>query len=141
MKKVVIFSFFILIVLGIVLVFFSKKDIPLFISFCSVKNEFQKITKYIGYEKTNTMTITQFLYDEDPNHWEMLSINKKGDVEYKNKVILNSEQLPLNDCSAYTDNELIILFQAKGIKPREGCNPNDKINNGTLGCYIDNPDS
>ena len=59
---------------------------------------------------------------------------------FKNKIVLTQKGMPLNDDTAYTTIELKILFAAKGIKPRKWCNPNNTVKNGSLGCYIDNPD-
>ncbi len=90
--------------------------------------------------KFKTMTIKEFLYDKNNNHWNELYINKHGNVEYNKRVILNNNFVPLNNANAYSYTELDILFAAQKIKPREGCNPADYIKNGRLGCFMDIPD-
>lgn len=82
-----------------------------------------------------------FLYDEDPNRFDKININKNGNVEYKGKVIYNDNGEPLNDNTAYTTVEIKVLIAAKHIEPREGCDPGDTDKNGTLGCYIEIPDN
>ena len=86
------------------------------------------------------MTIKEFLYDKNSNHWNDLYINKYGNVEYNGKIILNNNLLPLNINNAYSYTELDILFAAQKVEPKEGCNPADHIKNGRLGCYMDMPD-
>lgn len=89
-----------------------------------------------------TMTVEEFLDDKNPNRHNELYLNKDGDVEYKKMVIIkDNDHKPLNSNSAYYDDELIMYFRANGIRPEKlGCNQSDRIKNGTLGCYIDNPD-
>lgn len=90
--------------------------------------------------ETKTMTINEFLSDNDSKRWEKLSLNDKGVVVYKDKVILNYKGVPLSDDTSFYDTELLIVIKAMKIKPRFGCNPKNIKKNGTLGCYIDNPD-
>ena len=93
------------------------------------------------YKKTDTISIDEYLYSQkSDDDWKTLKINKKGDVIFKNKVILTNKGVPLNKHTAYTDTEFKILFVAEDAKPRKGCNPNDTLKNGVIGCYIDNPD-
>lgn len=86
-----------------------------------------------------TMTVEEFLHEENTNRWSEVYINKNGNVEYKNMVIIkDSDHKPINEKTAYSDTELILLFRAQGDRPEErGCDPTDIVNNGTLGCYLD----
>ena len=96
--------------------------------------------KYSGkYKPSETMTFDEYLSKGEID-WEALKLNKHGDVIYKNKVIMLYNDIPLNDESAYTTIEIKTCLAAKKVEPREGCDPSDTANNGTLGCYIDNPD-
>ena len=91
--------------------------------------------------ENKSITIKDYLYlnKESINH-KILKLDDKGNVIYKDKYILTEKGLPLNYDSAYTDDEFKVLFYAAEIKPKKNCNPKDKIRNGALGCYIDNPD-
>ena len=89
----------------------------------------------------NIAPIDFYLYDEDPNRFELIHINKNGNVEYKGKVLYTDNGKPLNRDTAYTTIELKVLFAAERIEPREGCDSGDTAKNGTLGCYVDIPDN
>ena len=131
-------KFFIVIILILVIssvfVFCFKNEISSF--YCNKKSEFQKKTKIIGYNQEKTLSISQFLRNSDTKDREELYINKKGDVSYKDKVILTIDGIPLNDCSAYTKDEMLIMIKVNKVQPKEGCNPDDIITNGVFGCYI-----
>lgn len=86
------------------------------------------------------MTIEEFLYDKDAKRWEKLNLNSEGQVMYKNRIILNYNNVPLKDSTSFYDTELLMVTKAMKIKPRFGCNPKNIKKNGTMGCYIDNPD-
>jgi len=93
------------------------------------------------YNYADTMSFDEYLnIKKSRKDWKTLKLNENGDVIFKNRIILTSNGLPLNENTAYTTTELKILFGAQGIKPRKGCNPKNIKKNGTLGCYIDNPD-
>lgn len=93
------------------------------------------------YNQTNSMSFDDFLsINKSKKDWKALKLNESGDVTFKDKIILTRDGIPLNDNTAYTTIELKILFAAQGIKPRKWCNPKNTAKNGTLGCYIDNPD-
>ncbi len=93
------------------------------------------------FHKNRTMTVDEFLHTNKTNKdWKTLKLNKNGDVIFKNKLIIKSSGDRLNRKTAYTDTEYRIYFAAAKIKPRKGCDPDDTENNGSLGCYIDNPD-
>ena len=81
------------------------------------------------------------MYDKDPKRFEIIHINKNGNVEYKGKVLYTDNGEPLNMNTAYTTIELKVLFAAGHIEPREGCDPKDTDQNGTMGCYVDIPDN
>ena len=115
---------------------YKSQEILLY-KYCTIKNYLQKKIGYIGFDKNNTISVHTFLNSKNINNWEKISINKNKDVEYEGKIILTNENIPLNSCSAHTTIEMKILFAAQGVKPREGCDPADIANNGTLGCYID----
>ncbi len=89
----------------------------------------------------NASSIDFFLYDKDPKRFEIIHINKNGNVEYKGKVLYTDNGEPLNMNTAYTTIELKVLFAAGHIEPREGCDPKDTDQNGTMGCYVDIPDN
>lgn len=92
------------------------------------------------YESKNTISFYDYLYIKKSNRdIEKLKLNSRGDVVYKNKVILTTKGVPLNENIAYTTQEMKILFKAQKTAPKKNCNPDD-INNGSMGCYIDNPD-
>ena len=94
------------------------------------------------YNSTDTMSFDEYLnIKKSRKDWKTLKLNKNGDVTFKNKIILTQNGTPLNDNSAYTTMELKTLFTAQGIKPRKWCNPKNTAKNGSLGCYIDNPDN
>lgn len=98
--------------------------------------------EYSGkYKPEETITLNEYL-DEDKTDkdWETLKLNENDDVIFKDKVIMTEAGVPLNEKTVYTNLEFKIYFAAAGIKPREGCDPNDTANNGVLGCYMDNPD-
>lgn len=78
------------------------------------------------------MTVYEFLHEENTNHWNELYLNKGGNVEYKNMVIVkDDDHKPINEKSAFTNTELIMLFRAKGIRPEEwGCDLNDTAKTG-----------
>jgi hypothetical protein len=137
MKKISIVVILIL-VLSSIFVFCFKDEISLF--YCNKKSEVQKKTKIIGYKKEKTLSISQFLSDLNAKNLEELYINKKGDVAYKDKVILTFDGIPLNDCSAYTKDEMLIMIKVNKVQPKEGCDPDDIITNGFFGCYIYIPD-
>ena len=102
--------------------------------------EYKKTNKHVFYDKSEVIDFNEYLhYPKDKDDVKELKINENGDIIFRNKVILNSEKIPLNENNANTDTELKILFAAKGYAPREGCNPEDIANNGSLGCYIDIP--
>ena len=88
----------------------------------------------------NIRPIDFYLYDDDPNRFDKININKDGNVEYKGKVLYKDNGEPLNDDTAYSTLEIKIIIAAKHIEPREGCDPTDTYTNGELGCYIDIPD-
>ncbi len=90
------------------------------------------------YKKSETMTLEEYLYADKKG--KVLKLNKNGDVIFNNKVIITKRNTPINNKTAYTDEELKTLFHAKGVKPKPGCDPSDTAKNGTLGCYIDMPD-
>lgn len=90
------------------------------------------------YKKSETITLKEYLHADKENG--ILKLNKNGDVIYNNKVIITKRNTPINNKTAYTDDEIIILFYAKGLKPEPGCDPSDTVKNGTLGCYIDMPE-
>ncbi len=87
-----------------------------------------------------SMSINDFLLDNDSKKWKKLDLNSQGVVTYKNKIILNYNGVPLSDDTSFYDNELLMIIHANKIKPRFGCNPKNIKKNGTMGCYIDNPD-
>ena len=89
---------------------------------------------------TNIAPIDFFLYDEDPKKFEIIHINKNGNAEYKGKVLYTDSGKPLNMDTAYTTTEFKVLFAAGHIEPREGCDPKDTDQNGTMGCYVDIPE-
>ena len=89
----------------------------------------------------NASSIDFFLYDKDPKRFEIIHINKNGNVEYKGKVLYTDNGEPLNSDTAYSTIELKVLFAAGHIEPREGCDPKDTDQNGTMGCYVDIPDN
>ncbi len=93
-----------------------------------------------NYESSQIEPIDYYLYDKDPKRFDKININKNGDVEYKGKVLFTDDGKPLNNATAYTTVELKILFAAISVEPREGCDPGNTAQNGTLGCYIDIPD-
>lgn len=93
------------------------------------------------FGNNETISFNDYLkIDKQKNKKKFLKLNKDGNVIFKKKIVLTNNGEPLNYKTAYTDNEFRVLFTAKGIKPRKGCNPTDTVTNGTLGCYIDNPD-
>lgn len=93
------------------------------------------------YNSEDTITLEEYLnMKKSRKDFKTLKLNENGDVIFKNNVILTVNGQPLNENTAYTTIELKILFTAQGIKPRKGCNPKNIKKNGTLGCYIDNPD-
>lgn len=87
-----------------------------------------------------TITINEFLSNSDSKRWDKLNINNKGIVVYKDSVVLNYEGIPLSDDTSFYDTELLMIIKAMKVRPRFGCNPKNIKKNGTLGCYIDNPD-
>lgn len=96
-------------------------------------NTLCSITKY---NKSDTISLNDYLYSEKSNS-DILKLNENNDVIFNDKVVLTNANVPLNDNTAYTYTELKILYSAKDIKPKNGCNPNDVIENGVLGCYMD----
>ncbi len=114
--------------------FFIILIIILFISFVTIF--YQQNIKIFGYKKHEIMKVSELLYDKDPNHWEKIYINNKGDVAYKNKVIFTDSGKPLNGINAYTTTEFEIFFKADGAVPKDECDPTDYKTNGRLGCYI-----
>lgn len=46
-----------------------------------------------GYKKSETITPYDFLDDKNPNRWEELHLNKKGDIVYKNKIIVKDNEV------------------------------------------------
>ena len=108
------------------------------------KQDYNKDSEYfkdVEYDKSEVIDYYEYLYYPKENlPSNSLGLNDNGDVVFLDKVVLNHKGLPLNEHNAYSDTELKILFAASGITPREGCNPADTDNNGSLGCYIDIPE-
>ena len=131
MKKIVLLLFFII-----------SFELPIFANV--ENNEYSSYNTNIkinNYKKADTISFDKYLYAKKTKRdWKKLKLNKNGDVIFKNKVVLTNKGLPLNDNTAYTDTEFKILFAAKGINPKKDCNPNDIFKNGSMGCFIDNPD-
>jgi len=93
------------------------------------------------YKQSDTMPFDEYLSSEkSQKEWKTLKLNNNGDVIFKEKVVLTNKGEPLNENTAFTTIELKVLFAAKGVKPRRWCNPRNTAKNGTMGCYIDNPD-
>ncbi len=113
------------------------KKILIFIYFIIINSQFCLAN---NQTELKTMTIDEFLSGKDPKRWEKLDLNDKGVVRYKDRIILNYNNVPLTDDTSFYDMELLMVTRAMKIKPRFGCDPNDTKKNGTMGCYINNPD-
>lgn len=95
--------------------------------------------KINNYKKEATISFDEYLHaKKSKKDRNTLKLNNNGDVIFKNKIILTSKGVPLNETTAYTTNELKVLFAAKGVKPKKWCNPKNIAKNGLFGCYIDN---
>lgn len=90
------------------------------------------------YKESETITLEEYLYADKEG--QVLKLNENGDVIFNGKVIITKRNTPINNETAYTDEELKTLFHAKGIKPKPGCDPSDTAKNGTLGCYLAAPE-
>ena len=89
----------------------------------------------------NTISFSDYLTSvSEANDRNKVKLDKNGNAVYRGKTILTDAGLPLNDKNAYTTIEIKEMLAIRGVKPREGCDPNDFYKNGSLGCYIDNPD-
>jgi|GEM_PF-6208616 len=91
-----------------------------------------------GYKKNEIISLNKFLYAEDaPENWKHLSINQKGDVIYKGRVIVDEHGNTINNkSSSYLYIKIYII--ASGGTPKKGCDETDHYKNGIygLGCYI-----
>ena len=100
---------------------------------------FEKQDYNVKYKKNETISLNEFLYAKDaPKNWKELSINKKGDVIYNNKIVITDNGYSINESTASESYLLLKIFLiASGAKPKEGCDTSD-YKNGIygLGCYI-----
>lgn len=89
----------------------------------------------------NTISFSDYLTSvSEANDRNKVKLDKNGNAVYRGKTILTDAGLPLNDKNAYTTIEIKEMLAIRGVKPRECCDPNDFYKNGSLGCYIVNPD-
>lgn len=92
-----------------------------------------------GYKKNEIISLNKFLYAEDaPENWKHLSINQKGDVVYRDKVIITDNGTSINENTASESYLLLKIFLiASGAEPKEDCDTSN-YKNGIygLGCYI-----
>ena len=125
MKKLIILSIFIFLLLSC------------FPSFAKDKN-------VINNKKSKYMTLSEYLYSEKTEEdMKYLKLNDKGEVIYKNKIILDYNGHSITDETSGDSYLLLkIYLVASGAKPKENCDETDYFENGIygLGCYIDIPD-
>lgn len=125
-RKLILLSIF---VLNSILSAFAYKD---------NLNEYNNTN--VSYKVSDTISFDNYLsIKKTKRDLNNLKVNSNGDVTYRNKVVLTSNGLPLNNNTAYSNNEFKVLFSAQKIKPKKGCNPQNIKKNGSIGCYIDNP--
>ncbi len=86
--------------------------------------------------KEKFMTIDEFLYDPNPNHWSEVYLNKDGNVFYRDRIILNKQGEGINRQRACNTVELRLYLIASQIKPDEkGCNLMEIAKKGLSECY------
>lgn len=103
---------------------------------------FNKNNETITDTNKSKDTISYWDYIDSVNNagdWNAAKLDKNENATYRGKVILTERGLPLNDENAYTTPEIKTMLFLKGIKPKEDCDANDP-KNGSMGCYINNPD-
>ena len=108
-----------------------KKIVPIFLVLILIS---------LGFIADKTITLKEYLSNHSKNQ-NQITVNSFGFAQYKNKVILKDNLVPLTKNNARTTIEIKAVMNAERKQPREGCDPSDTKKNGTMGCYIDIPDS
>ena len=100
-------------------------------------NESSKVNK----QELKTISFDEYL-DSTTKYGDLnkTKLDSNGNATYRGKIVLTGKGVPLNSKNAYTTQELKVMFMLEGVTPREGCDPEDTLTNGTLGCYMQNPD-
>ena len=98
----------------------------------------------LNNKKSNYMSLSEYLYSEKTEEdMKNLKLNNKGEVIYKNKIILDDNGNSITDETSGDSYLLLkIYLVASGAEPKENCDVSDYYKNGIygLGCYIDIPD-
>lgn len=98
-----------------------------------------KNNSILRYKKNEIISLKEFLQTKEaPKNWKHLNINKKGDVIYRDKVIITDKCTSINEITASDSYLLLKIFLiASGAEPKEYCDTSD-YKNGIygLGCYI-----
>lgn len=103
-----------------------KKIVPIFLVLILIS---------LGFIADKTITLKEYLSNHSENQ-NQITVNSFGFAQYKNKVILKDNLVPLTKNTARTTIEIKVILTAEKIQPEKDCDPSDTDKNGTMGCYI-----
>lgn len=86
------------------------------------------------YNKTKFMTFTEFLNDNSPTKFDRLKFNKKGELLYKNKIVLNDRGQAVNNKYEYSTPEFNVIIALGNVYPEPQCF-NSMQKDKEIGCF------